>query len=325
MDEHTNGMVGHEAPWRQWRAGLLGDRLHHAWLLTGRAGLGKAHFARAAAAELVAEPGVPQPPSGFHPDILILTRPPASKDDEKRMEEGKPYATRRSINVEQIRAMQRRLTTHPTLGSRRAIIFDSVDDLEKSAVNALLKSLEEPPTGSIFLLVSHRPGGLLPTVRSRCRMLRFQPLSDAQMEAILEQVHPPVDKDEREAVIAAARGSPGAALAFLDQDLGPIRRELISIAENGDPDFSRRAALARAIGARPDRDRLLASVELARAICAERLSAAPRVMQRALIEAHGALTRLGGEIAYANFDPGLTVVEIGGLLAGAALPKEDCN
>ncbi len=315
-------LVGHETPWQEWRAAMAGGRMHHGWLLTGPSGLGKAGFALAAAAELVAEPGVPQPPAESHPDIIVLSRLPATTDDEKKREDGKPYATKRSISVDQVRAMQRRLTTRPTLGAKRAIVFDSADDLEKSAVNALLKSLEEPPVGSFFLLVSHRPGGLLPTVRSRCRTLRFQPLPDAEVERIVAMNEPQARSEARSAAVRAAHGSPGAAMKFIENDLAAIRRELVRIVEEGDNDFSRRGALAAAIGARPDRERLLASVELARTICAECAALASRPFQARLIEAHTQLTRFGREIPYANFDAGLAVVEIGGLLAAAAVPKD---
>jgi len=314
-------LIGHDSPWREWRAAMAGQRMHHAWLLTGQSGLGKAGFALAAAAELVAEPGVPQPPVDAHPDIHLMTRLPASSDDEKKREDGKPYATKRSITVDQVRTMQRRLTMRPTLGRRRAIVFDSVDDLEKSAVNALLKSLEEPPAGSFFLLVSHRPGGLLPTVRSRCRSLRFHALRDAEVDAVLARISPETPGDIRAAAVEAADGSPGVGLAFIGNDLAPIRRELIAIVREGDPDFTKRGALASAIGARPDRERLLASVELARKICAENAAHASRPVQARLIEAHAKLTRFGSEIPYANFDAGLAVVEIGSLLAAAAPPK----
>ena len=113
-------LSGHEEAWRQWRAALAGPRMHHAWMLAGPRGLGKASFALQAARELVAEPDVPQPPHD-HPDVIVLEPLPATAEDEKKREEGKPYQTKRNITVEQIRAMQQRLTTRPTLGSRRAI------------------------------------------------------------------------------------------------------------------------------------------------------------------------------------------------------------
>ena len=182
-------LAGHASAWRSWRAALAGERMHHGWILAGRKGLGKALFARAAARELVAQAGVRQP-AGEHVDILTLTNLPASPADEKKRDEGEPYQVKRNINVEQIRAMQRRLTTKPTLGARRAIIIDPADDLEKEASNALLKSLEEPPVGSFFLLVSHRPGALLPTIRSRCRTIMFAPLPPEEVDSVLRLTAP---------------------------------------------------------------------------------------------------------------------------------------
>ena len=314
-------LIGHEDAWASWRAAMQGQRMHHAWLLAGRRGLGKAGFALSAAAELVAQAGVSQPDPLSHPDIILLERPPATSDDEKKREDGKDFSRKRNISVDQIRGMQRRLTTRPTLGPRRAIIIDAADDLEKSAVNALLKSLEEPPTGSFFLLVAHRPGGLLPTVRSRCRQLRFHGLSDGQLADLLAMREPDTKPELRQAAVEAAQGSPGMALAFIDDELAPIARELRDIMRHGDADFTRRAALAAAIGTRPDRERLLASVRLARDICAENARSAPLRNQARLIDTHARLVRLGAEIPYANFDPALTVVEIGGLLAEAAPPK----
>jgi DNA polymerase-3 subunit delta' len=212
--------------------------------------------------------------------------------------------------------------TRPTLGSRRAVIIDPADDLEKSSVNALLKSLEEPPVGTFFFLVAHRPGRLLATVRSRCRMLRFAPLDAAEIDSILREQAPSADAATRAAAIAAAEGSPGAALAFVGQDLGPLHRLMQKIMREGDAGFALRGALADEVGARPDRERLLAALDLARATLAEDLAGAPRERQLRLIEAHGAVTRLAAQAPTYNFDAGLLIMEIGGLLASAALPRE---
>jgi len=314
-------LAGHDAAWREWRAAMASERMHHGWIFAGPKGLGKGAFALAAARALVAEPGVPQP-EGAHPDILLLDPLPANDDEEKKREEGKPYQTKRNITVEQIRRTLARLNTKPTLGSRRAIIVDSADDLEKGSVNALLKGLEEPPTGTFFLLVAHRPGRLLPTVRSRCRFLRFAPLTPGAMDHILRDSAPSADAAARAAAIAAAEGSPGAALAFVDQELGPLHTLMQRIVREGDGSFTLRGALAEEIGARPTRDRLLAAIDLARATLAGDLAAAPRLRQLALIEAHGAMTRLAAQAPTFNFDAGLLIMEIGGLLASAAMPRE---
>lgn len=313
--------VGHDDAWREWRAALGSQRMHHAWILAGTRGLGKGGFAREAARALVAEAGVPQP-DGAHPDIFVLDHLPANDEEEKKRDEGKPFQTKRNITIDQIRRMQHRLTTRPTLGSRRAIIIDPADDMEKGAVNALLKSLEEPPVGTFFLLVTHRPGRLLPTVRSRCRVLRFAPVGVAEMDAILRREAPEADMDTRAAAIAAAEGSPGAALAFVGQDLGPLLTVMQRIMREGDADFAARGALANEVGARPDRERVLAVLDLARATLAEDLPSAPRQRQLRIIDAHGAIVRLAAQAPTFNFDAGLLVMEIGGLLASAAMPRE---
>lgn len=313
-------LVGHDEPWREWRAGMASGRMHHAWILAGMQGLGKASFARAAARELVAEPGVPQPAQ--HPDILMLEPLPASEDDARKKEEGKPYATKRNISVDQIRQIQHRLTTRPTLGARRAIIIDPADDLEKSAVNALLKSLEEPPAGCFFLLVAHRPGRLLPTIRSRCRTLRFPALSAQQMATVLGRLAPQADAATRSAAIAAADGSPGAALGFVEQELGLLHAIMLGLVQDGDEHFVRRGQLAAELGARPDRERLLATLDLARAVLLGAVAPAPAAQQVRIIEAHAALASLTAQAPTYNYDPGLLAMEIGGLLASAALPRE---
>jgi DNA polymerase-3 subunit delta' len=316
--------VGHDEPWRAWRSALAGARMHHGWILAGKKGVGKMPFALAAARELVAEPGVPQPP-GEHPDIIVLSHLPANADEEKKRAEGKPYQTKRSIAVEQVREMQQRLVTRPTLGSRRAIVIDPADDLEKPAANALLKSLEEPPAGTYFLLVSHRPGRLIATIRSRCRMLRFPAVPDGEIDAVLKRETPNADESARQAAIAAARGSPGAAIAFVEQQLGPLHALMRRIVAEGDPGFELRGELAAAMGARPDRERQLAALELARGVIADALTRAGPGGIPGIVEAHAELVRLSVQAPTYNFDPGLLVMEIGGLLARAAGSTEPAH
>ncbi|MFT4026280.1 MAG: DNA polymerase III subunit delta' [Novosphingobium sp.] len=318
-------MIGHDQAWHEWRAAMASERMHHAWILSGKQGLGKASFAREAAQALVAEPGVPQPAADTHPDILVLGHLPSNDDEEKKRAEGKPYQTKRNITIDQVRRMQQRLTTRPTLGNRRAVVIDPADDLEKGAVNALLKSLEEPPSGTFFLLVTHRPGRLLPTVRSRCRTVRFAPLPDADVAAILARETPQADAATCRAAVAAAEGSPGSALAFVEQNLGALHGVMLQLLRDGDPAFALRGILAGEIGARPDRERMQATLELARAVLAGELNSAPRERQARIIAAHGELTVLTAQAPTYNFDPGLLAMEIGGLLASTALPRETAS
>jgi DNA polymerase III subunit delta' len=318
-------LSGHEQLWREWRAAMTSERMHHAWILTGKQGLGKASFARAAAFELVSEPGIVQPDPSVHPDILVLEALPANDEEEKKRLDGLPYQTKRNISVDQIRRMQQRLHTRPTLGTRRAVIIDPADELEKSSVNALLKSLEEPPAGTIFLLVTHRIGRLLPTVRSRCRLLTFSPLADTAVAQFLEGAVPEADAATRAAAVAAAQGSPGQALSFVAQDLGALYDLMQRLLREGDAGMALRGALGQELGARPTRERTQAVFDLARALLAAELGSAGRERQARIIGAHQELAVLSSQAPTYNFDPGLLAIEIGGLLASAALPRETAN
>lgn len=322
MSEPATSFIGQEDAWQEWMSAIGSDRMHHAWLLSGPKGLGKGAFARAAAAELVRQPGAPVPKAANHPDIMVLDHPPKDEKEAAKRAEGKPYETKRNITVEQIRIMQQRITTRPTLGERRAIIIEPADDLETSAVNALLKSLEEPPVGTYFLLIAHQAGRLLPTVRSRCRVLRFAPLSTADLEAVLIRDMPQASADTRQMAIEAAYGSAGVALSFVEHDLGRLYDLMRRILRQADGDFVLRGGMADAMGARPAREKLLATLDLARSVLGGELAAGTRERQLRVIEAHGALTRLAAQAPTYNYDPGLLVMEIGGLLASAAMPRE---
>ena len=309
----------HLEAWNEWRSAMHSARMHHGWILAGKKGLGKNDFALAAARELVAEDGVAQP-QGDHPDILTVTYGPKDKKAQSAQEAGKPYELARSIRIAQIREMQRRLTVRPTLGSRRVVIINPADDMERATSNALLKSLEEPPQGTFFILVTHRPARLLPTIRSRCRVLRFSLLKDAQLEAML------VDSragGNVAAAVRAAEGSFGAALQFAEQDLEPVAAHITRLLTQGDGDMSGRGELSRLIGPRADRERLSAIFELAQSITADLARRSENSSQRAgLIEAHGALVTLASQAPSYNFDTGLLTLEIGTLLCRAHTASE---
>lgn len=306
----------HEAAWREWRNAMAGSRMHHGWLLAGKSGLGKHDFALAAARELVAEEGVPQPAD--HPDIHFVTYSAKDDKEERKRQNGNAYELSRLIRERDIGAMQLRLRTRPTLGDRRVVIVEPADDMNTHAANKLLKSLEEPPQGTLFMLVAHRPARLLPTIRSRCRILRFPKLTDAQLERMLEESGTGQGGEARIAAIRAAEGSYGAALRFAEQDLGPVSAVIGRLLTQGDADMSGRAELARLIG-RADRARLDAVFELAQAITARLARTTEnRAHSASLVEAHGELVTLAGQAPTYNFDTGLLAQEIGSLLMRAA-------
>jgi hypothetical protein len=161
-------------------------RLHHAWLLTGPEGIGKATFAYRAARRLLgakADPAfgplgaAPDDPvsrlvaAQSHPDLLVL---------EREVVGGK---VKKTISAEAARQLPEFFARTPGMAPHRVAIIDSADDLNETSENALLKTLEEPPPRGVLFLVSHAPGGLLPTMRSRCRRLTFPPWSEEAVPA----------------------------------------------------------------------------------------------------------------------------------------------
>ena len=254
---------GHDEPLRTFREAMRGPRLHHAWLLTGPEGVGKASAALMLATRMLAEAAGPNPygddllvspehpmarliAAHSHPDLKRLERLPK---DTKILERGRnewpeDVELARSISVDQVRALGASFANSPSMSRRRVVIIDSVDDLERGGANALLKNLEEPPAGTIFLLISHAPGRLLPTIRSRCRVLRFAPLDDAAMTSALSAHLPELDAVERKALLAAGQGAPGRALHFAGLDLAGIDAVLEQLARDGDPGNILKTALA---------------------------------------------------------------------------------
>jgi DNA polymerase III subunit delta' len=218
-----------------------------------------------------------------------------------------------------VRALGDLFDLTPALSPWRVVIIDSIDELEKSAANALLKMLEEPPANTIFFLVSHAPGRLLPTIRSRCRRLDFQGLSDDAMTSILSQ-HVDLKGQERGQVIAAASGSAGRALALVQLDLINLEEAAVTILREGDRTNARRSGLALELGKRGASDRYAAFLEILPSVIAREtrtLAGAPR--ERA-VEAYARTRELVAIAPRLSLDPASTVFQLGGILASVADP-----
>ena len=311
-----NSLLGHDAPWRQFASALDSGKLHHGWILAGRRGVGKAGFALRAAAALVDPQGQYSNliERGTHPDILIIKRLPkeASKDDE---EVDASAELKRSITIDQIRRLQLSLTTRPGLSNRRAIIIDAADDLERGGANALLKSLEEPPIGTYFLLVSHASDRLLPTIRSRCQMLRFEPLNDRDMTDALRASAPDATTDDIATLVRIGNGAPGQAIDFFGLDLGKLEDAMTSIIQTGDRSNALRSALAEQLVLKAAQPRYEAFLRRAPALMADiaRQCEAPEAL--AATEAWRTASALAGRAIALSLDKQSVVLQIGSLLA----------
>lgn len=322
----TSTWFGHDANWAQFSAGLESGRLHHGWILAGPRGLGKAGFAGRAAASLVDPDGKQQRliKQRAHPDIIRVQRLP--KEPPKEGEEADPSAElKRSISIDQIRELQRSLTTRPSMGPRRAIIIDAADDLERAGANALLKSLEEPPIGTYFLLISHASDRLLPTIRSRCQMLRFEPLDDRQMHAALKQTAPNLSDNDREQLVRSGSGSPGQALDFAGLDMAGIEQSMDLIVAKGDPDNSVRSKLAESLSLKAAQPRYEAFLRRAPARIAAHARQQPPSEVLTSVEAFHAAETLAARAIGLTLDKQAVVFQMGSLLASLQNPKQPMN
>jgi DNA polymerase-3 subunit delta' len=224
-------LFGHEAVERELAQMFAGGRMHHGWLISGPEGIGKATLAYRLAVHVLARgedrdagraslgidaaaPAARQVRALAHPGLLVIRRPYDAK--------AKRFTT--AIPVEEVRRLKMFLGHTAGEGSWRAVIVDPADDMNASAANAILKSLEEPPARTIFLLISSAPGRLLATIRSRCRTLALGPLRPGPLRSAVGQ-----------ALAAAGKPALGEAeIARLERIAGgSVRRMLVLATVDG--------------------------------------------------------------------------------------------
>jgi DNA polymerase-3 subunit delta' len=317
-------IVGQDRAVDQFVAAWATRRLHHAWLLAGPKGVGKASFAHAAARRVLADaagPPVEEPgletsndhpivklvEAGSHPDMRWLERLPKEKGE----------GLARNISVAQVRELSEFISLTSAMSPWRVVAIDSADDLERSAANALLKILEEPPANTIFLLVSHAPGRLLATIRSRCRRLDFQPLGDDAMASVLEG-RTELSEGERRQVIGMSFGSAGRALAFAELGVAKLEDAAVGILRQGDPTNARRSDLALELGKKGAADRYAAFLALAPSLIAREARILEGSARERALDAYALARELAAIAPRLSLDPGSTVFQIGGILADVA-------
>lgn len=320
-------IVGQDKAVEAFTSGWAARRLHHGWLLAGPRGVGKATLAKAAATRVLAEaagPAVELPgleTSADHPIAKLIAA--GSHPDFRWLErlERPTGGLARNISVDQIRSLGDLLAVTPSMSAWRAIVIDAADDLEASAANALLKMLEEPPANTLFFLVSHAPGRLLPTIRSRCRRLDFARLDVDAMTSLLSRSNPEISSADTAHLTEFANGSIGRALDIAALDLAPLESEALAILRHGDRDNSRRSRLASSLGTKAAADRYAAFLELIPGLIAhEAVSLQGEQRARAL----DAYARARETVALAprlSLDPAATVFQLGTILAAVALKE----
>lgn len=222
LPAETQTILGHDEPLSRLTQSYASGRIHHGWLLTGPKGIGKSAIAFAMARHILSHPATQTAPTvydsttlnssisaqvanGAHPNLLHLSRPWDSK--------AKRFKTK--LTVDEIRQMQRFFGLTAGAGGWRICIVDAADDLNANSANGLLKMLEEPPKRTIIFVIAHVVGGLLPTIRSRCQTLRFDPLSTDHIDTITNGFALSVDPANRTRAAQLAEGSVRRAVQLL--------------------------------------------------------------------------------------------------------------
>lgn len=305
-------LVGHEHQQRAFLQAARAGQMHHAWLLAGPKGVGKRTFADAAALRLLEEGNDGGESGGFDvpPDAPAAQLIAAGSHLDHHIVERLVDAKGRragGITVDQIRALLQGLRGTAVLGRWRTVIIDAIDDLNRSAANALLKALEEPAADTVFFLVSHAPGRLLPTIRSRCRMLRFQTLADDEMRRVLAVAD--VAPARMAPLLALADGAPGAVLGFPGVDMAALAREVDAIWRGASP-----LPFARSFGALAAEEKFEALLALApgRLVRAARGRLDPR-----LAALHHELAEIAGPAVAFAYDRVQVAFAVAGILGRA--------
>ncbi|MEZ5656001.1 MAG: AAA family ATPase [Sphingobium sp.] len=305
-----SALFGHDVARREILDAAIGGHLHHAWILAGPRGIGKASLAREVALILLAgeesagavsssHPSSHLFEAGTHPDYAELARIEKDNGDVAR-----------NISIDQVRGLGRLLATAPSVSQRRVVLIDAADDMERGAANALLKNLEEPPRNFVFLLVSHAPSRLLPTIRSRCRMLRLSPLGEQDMVSALRNAAPDMSEKERDELVRMGAGSPGNALGMAGLGIEEMMATLGRIVTTGDATNAERIALAKSLSTKSARPRYEAFLARAPGFIAQR---ARELEGQPLADAIAAWEKardLAAQAIPLSLDPATTIFEL---------------
>jgi DNA polymerase III subunit delta' len=220
-------ILGHQDRIDAFRRIVARKRLAHAYLFVGPPGIGKRRVATELAKALLCEASHPQTrekpldacnqcdacllvDAGTHPDLFMVSRPEEVNE----------------FPIEVMRDFCRDFSFKSARGHGKVGIIDDADDFNPQSANCFLKTLEEPPPGALLILIGTSLDRQLATIKSRCHMVRFAPLPDAELRTLLEK-HAEITPALLDRVVRVSAGSPGQALALADESLWNFRRDLL--------------------------------------------------------------------------------------------------
>ena len=242
----TETLFGHQHAEQEFISCFKSGKLHHGWLITGPKGIGKATFAWRIAKFLLTQPidrletNEPFDNSGESQTSEIdenlkktmIARIVAESEPRltviRKSFDEKRKTFRSNIRVDDVRRLKTFFSLSVSDGGSRVAIIDCADDMNTNAANALLKTLEEPPKDTIFLLISHNPQSLLPTIKSRCREMRLRNLTEGDLISALRQINLTIPENDSAIYSLLAAGSVGNSIRLLEHDGAGLYRTILS-------------------------------------------------------------------------------------------------
>ena len=248
LPRNTHDLTGHDGAEELFLNAFNAEKIHHAWMITGPKGVGKATLAFKMARFLLNNPPEDdmgpglfgeelektvltsigtdlespvnsQITAGSNPDLLVI----------ERTEDPKTGKMRNNILVDDVRRINNFFHKTSNDGGWRVAIVDTADEMNRNAANAILKILEEPPKNSILIILAHAPGRLLPTIKSRCRMLPLKPLKSVTVREILKKRFPDKEDNVIDGYVALSNGSPGYAISLIDHKGLKLYQEMLGL------------------------------------------------------------------------------------------------
>lgn len=244
----TLDLTGHEGAEGLFLDAFNAEKIHHAWMVTGPKGIGKATLAYKMARFLLNNrPQDDEGPGLFGDALETVALSSIDTDIEtsanhlisagsnpdlmvtEKTEDPKTGKMRSNILVDDVRKINEFFHKTSTAGGWRVAIVDTADEMNRNAANAILKILEEPPKNSILIILAHAPGKLLPTIKSRCRMLPLKPLKSATVMDILQKNFPDMENNVLDGYVALSNGSPGYAISLIEHKGLKLYREMLGL------------------------------------------------------------------------------------------------